>query len=153
MKNLLQPETAEEIRRRLMLLRPDSVRQWGSMSVTQALAHCTCSVQMAMGIIRPKREPFPTNIVGSLYKPLFFRREIPFRRNSQTAPELLSAHSTACDFESERTKLLTTINSFITTAPPSRPQYSHAFFGRLTSQQWAALVYRNLDHHLRQFDV
>jgi uncharacterized protein DUF1569 len=153
MKNLFQPESAEEIRQRIMRLRSDSVRQWGSMSPAQALAHCTNSVEMAMGIIRPKRTSFPTNIFGSLFKPIFFRQEIPFRRNSQTAPELLPPHSTACDFESERTRLMESINRFVTTVPVSFSQYSHFFFGKLTSQQWAALIYKHLDHHLRQFDV
>jgi hypothetical protein len=153
MKNLLQPESAEEIRQRLMRLRSDSVRQWGSMSLAQALAHCICSVEMAMGVIKPRRAPFPTNIGGSLFKPLFFRREIPFRRNSQTAPELLSSQSTACDFEVERAKLMVSISSFVTTTPASRSQHSHSFFGKLTSEQWAALIYKHLDHHLRQFDV
>ena len=84
-------------------------------------------LRLTMGIIKPKRESFPTNIIGTLFKPLFFGREIPFRRNSQTAPELLSAHSTACDFESERTMLLASINRFVTTAPAPYSQYLHAF--------------------------
>lgn len=68
MKNLFQAESADEIRQRIMRLRSDSIRQWGSMSLAQALAHCTCSVEMAMGIIKPKRESFPTNIIGTLYR-------------------------------------------------------------------------------------
>jgi hypothetical protein len=153
MKNVFQPESAEEIRQRVMRLRSDSVRQWGRMSLAQALAHCTRSVEMAMGVIQPKRASFPTNIIGSLFKPLFFRLEIPFRRNSRAAPELLPPDSTAWDFEIERTKLLASINRFVTTAPAPCSQYSHAFFGKLTSQQWAALIYKHFDHHLRQFDV
>jgi Protein of unknown function (DUF1569) len=119
------------------------------MSLSQALAHCTRSVEMAMGIIKPKRASFPTNIIGSLFKPLFFRQEIPFRRNSRAAPELLSAGSIAWDCESERTKLLASINRFVTTAPAPCSQYSHAFFGKLTSQQWAALIYKFDAHPLR----
>jgi hypothetical protein len=29
----------------------------------------------------------------------------------------------------------------------------HSFFGRLTAQAWAILMYKHLDHHLRQFGV
>src|ERR1700761_3085824 len=104
MKNLSHPDSAKEIRQRVTRLRSDSVRQWGSMSLAQTLAHCTCSIEMAMGVIKPKRASFPANIIGSLFKPIFFKREIPFRPNSRTAPELLSANSTTGDFESERTK-------------------------------------------------
>src|SRR6202012_1633001 len=89
-KHLFQKEAADEIIQRIRRLHPDKARQWGSMSLPQALAHCTSSVEMAMGIIQPRREPFPMNLIGSLFKPFFFRREIPFRRNSGAAPELLS---------------------------------------------------------------
>lgn len=48
-------------------------------------------------------------------------------------------------------RLMASINRFVTTPPASHSQYSHSFFGKLTSQQWAALIYKHLDHHLRQF--
>jgi hypothetical protein len=38
-----------------MRLRFDNMRQWGQ----QALAHCTCSIEMALGIVKPKRASFP----------------------------------------------------------------------------------------------
>lgn len=50
-------------------------------------------------------------------------------------------------------RLMASINRFVTTPPASHSQYSHSFFGKLTSQQWAALIYKHLDHHLRQFGV
>mgnify|MGYP001794749648 CR=1 FL=1 len=28
---------------------------------------------------------------------------------------------------------------------------AHAFFGRMPGQEWAILMYKHLDHHLRQF--
>jgi LPS sulfotransferase NodH len=31
--------------------------------------------------------------------------------------------------------------------------HPHSFFGRLTPQEWAVLMYKHLDHHLRQFGV
>ena len=27
----------------------------------------------------------------------------------------------------------------------------HSFFGRLTPEEWAVLMYKHVDHHLRQF--
>jgi hypothetical protein len=31
------------------------------------------------------------------------------------------------------------------------PAQAHSFFGRLTPEEWATLMYKHLDHHLRQF--
>jgi hypothetical protein len=32
-------------------------------------------------------------------------------------------------------------------------QYPHPFFGPLKAEQWAILMYKHVDHHLRQFGV
>ena len=31
--------------------------------------------------------------------------------------------------------------------------HPHSFFGRLVPEEWAVLMYKHLDHHLRQFGV
>jgi hypothetical protein len=37
----------------------------GNMTVAQTLAHCTSGLEMAMGVINPKRAPFPANVMGA----------------------------------------------------------------------------------------
>ena len=32
-------------------------------------------------------------------------------------------------------------------------KHAHTFFGPLTPEEWARLMYKHLDHHLRQFGV
>jgi len=112
MKNLFDPTSAEDIKQRIMRLYPKSERQWGNMSVAQTLAHCTSGIQMATGVINPKRAPFPANIIGLVIKPLVFRDDKPMRRNSPSSPELFSAAPSQCDFERERTHLVATIDDF-----------------------------------------
>lgn len=153
MKTFFQPGVPEQLQRRIMLLRPESHPQWGTMSLPQALAHCTCSVEMAMGTISIKRAAFPLRVFGTLFKPFFFNREIPFRRLSRTAPELLRENESAVDFEHERRKLVASLDEFAARGPESCPSGPHAFFGRLTPEQWGALIYKHLDHHLRQFNA
>ena len=82
MKDLFDPTLVEQTRQRILQLRPESERQWGSMTVAQTLAHCTAGVEMAMGIIKPKRASFPANVLGPLIKPLVLRDDKPMRRNS-----------------------------------------------------------------------
>lgn len=98
-----------------------------------------------------KRASFPLRLFGTIFKPFFFRREIEFRRNSNTAPELLVDNEVASDFEYERRRLLASIETFIARGPQGCSTDVHAFFGHLTPDEWGALIYKHLDHHLRQF--
>ena len=153
MKNLFDPTLVEDIKRRILRLTPESERQWGSMTVAQTLAHCTSGVQMATGVIRPRRASFPANVLGLVIKPLVFGDDKPMRRNSPSAAELFSADPSQCDFERERARLIATIDGFANNGEACCSRHPHPFFGPLKPQQWAILMYKHIDHHLRQFGV
>src|SRR5208282_443691 len=53
----------------------------------------------------------------------------------------------------ERERLSALIDRFAATGPAGCTKHPHSFFGRLTPDQWAILMYKHLDHHLRQFGV
>jgi transposase InsO family protein len=42
---------------------------------------------------------------------------------------------------------------FARLGPEGCTKHPHSFFGRLTPQEWAMLMYKHVDHHLRQFGV
>jgi hypothetical protein len=153
MKDLFDQILVEDTKQRILQLRPESERQWGSMAVAQTLAHCTSGIEMAMGVIHAKRAPFPANLLGPLIKPLVFRDNKPMRRNSPSSPELLSAEPTQCELQRERSRLIAAIDSFASQGAPCCTSYPHPFFGPLNPEQWAILMYKHVDHHLRQFGV
>lgn len=153
MKDLFDSAQVEGIKQRIMRLHPGSERQWGSMTPAQTLAHCTSGVQMAMGVIKPKRAPFPASALGVLIKPLVFSNDKPLRRNSPSSPELFPADPAQCDFDRERAHLITTIDTFAGRGAACCSQHPHPFFGPLKPRQWAILMYKHVDHHLRQFGV
>lgn len=153
MKNLFEPTLVEEVKRRIMRLRPESERQWGKMPLSLVLAHCTSGFQMAMGTINPKRASFPANVIGPLIKPLVFGDDKPIRRNSPSSPELFVADPTQLEFERERAQLINAIDSFVATGAAGCTKHPHPFFGPLKPQQWAILMFKHVDHHLRQFGV
>jgi hypothetical protein len=108
---------------------------------------------MATGDLNVKRAGFPANILGRLIKPAVFGDDKPIRRNSPSAPELFTADSTQADFEHERAQLVTAVDSFATRGAACCSRHPHPFFGPLKAEQWAILMYKHVDHHLRQFGV
>jgi hypothetical protein len=75
----------------------------------------------------------------------------PMRRNSPTAKILIVQDER--DLETERTRLCGLIDRFASAGPAGCTKHPHAFFGPLTPDEWAILMYKHLDHHLRQFGV
>jgi hypothetical protein len=150
MKNLFEPSTAAEVKQRLEHLGPESQRQWGKMTAPQAMAHCSAAMQWAVGDTSAPRV-FIGRIIGSMVKPMLLGDDKPMRRNAPTAKTLVMAHE--CDLARERERLRGLIDRFAAAGPQGCTKNPHSFFGRLTPQEWATLMYKHLDHHLRQFGV
>ena len=150
MKNLFDPSQVVEVTERLERLRPGSPRLWGKMTAPQAVAHCSASFEWALGDTRPPRM-FIGRIIGAFVKRMVLRNDDPFRRNSKTAPGLVVADQR--DLPTERTRLRGLINRFSSAGPAGCTRNPHSFFGRLTPEEWAVLMYKHVDHHLRQFGV
>jgi hypothetical protein len=150
MKNLFEPSTAAEVKQRLEHLGPESQRQWGKMTAPQAMAHCSAAMQWAVGDTSAPRV-FIGRIVGIMVKPILLGDDKPMRRNSPTAKTLVMTHE--CDLARERERLRGLIDRFAAAGPQGCTTNPHTFFGRLTPQEWATLMYKHLDHHLRQFGV
>jgi hypothetical protein len=148
MKNLFEPATAAEVKARLLKLRPDSARLWGTMNAAQAVAHCAIGMEAAVGDTRPKRM-FIGRIIGPVVKRLAIGNDQPIRRNTPTSPDLVVADER--ELESERRRLDRLIDRFAAAGPAGCTTHPHSFFGRLAPREWAVLMYKHLDHHLRQF--
>ena len=149
METLFQAGVAEEIKARAARLRPESERLWGKMTAAQAMAHCAIGFEWAMGDKTPPRM-FLLSILGRIVKPMALG-EKPLRRNSPTAPELVIAD--VRDLDREREKLFGLIDRFAGGGPAVCTKQPHSFFGSLKPEEWARLMYKHLDHHLRQFGV
>ena len=148
MKSLFESGCVDEVQQRLSRLQPDQPGQWGKMNSAQMLAHCSLGLEMAAGEIRPPRALIG-RILGPVIKPMALRDNEPMRRNSPTANELVIKDDR--NFETERKRLSGLINRFAAAGPDACTAHPHAFFGSLTPDEWAILMYKHLDHHLRQF--
>lgn len=150
MKNLYEPAAVKEVKDRLAQLKPDSQRVWGKMNPAQAEAHCALGMEWAVGDTFPPRM-FIGSLIGRLVKRMALGDERPMRRNSPTAKSLVVADQR--DLDAERQRLCKLIDRFAAAGPAGCTKHPHSFFGKLTPEEWAILMYKHLDHHLRQFGV
>ena len=149
MKDLYQSKYLDEILLRFSKLSPDSQRLWGKMDVNQMLAHCSLSMESALG-----DKFYPQLMIGKLlgrflkYKIL---NEKPFSKNSPTNPSFVVTDLK--EFNKEKERLIELTKRFSTGGEEKCTRNPHSFFGKLTPHEWGVLMYKHLDHHLRQFNV
>ena len=149
METLFDRTNREAIQERLAALQPGASRQWGKMTPAQMLAHCSAALETATGD-RPMKQKF----LGKLLTPLVrsaILGDKPFGKNSPTDPTFVVSDER--DFEAERRRLTNLIDRFVTRGPSEAGTQTHAFFGRLTGEEWGLLMHKHLDHHLRQFGM
>ena len=150
MKTVFDAACVDELQHRLARLEAGNVRHWGKMNAAQMLAHCSKGVEMAAGELCPERVLIG-RMIGRLMKRAVLGDDKPMRRDSPTSKELLVADSP--DFEAEKARLSSLIGRFVEAGPAGCTSHPHAFFGPLNPDEWGILMYKHLDHHLRQFGV
>lgn len=148
--DLYNPAVAEAIKARVNRLAPDATRQWGKMAPGQMLAHCAGAMEFAVGDVLPPRA-FIGYLLGALAKRMALGNDAPLKPGAPTAKELVIRD--ARDFATERARLLGLIDRFSAGGAARCTTHPHTFFGPLTQAQWSELMYKHLDHHLRQFGV
>jgi Protein of unknown function (DUF1569) len=150
MKSLFEPGTSKEIRERIGRLGPASQRQWGKMTAAQAMAHCAVGMEWAVGdILEPRM--FLGRILGPIAKSQVLKDEKPMGRNAPTAKSLMVKDDR--DLGKECARLSSLVDRFAAGGPQGCTKNPHTFFGKMTPEEWAQLMYKHLDHHLRQFGV
>ncbi len=150
MKTLFQPQAVTEVNQRLDLLQPNSPRQWGKMTPAQAVAHLARSMEMATGDWKPSRM-FAGYLFGPIVKGIALKDDQPLGKNAPTMSELKVQDDR--DLDRERQHLASLIRQFSRGGPAGCTTHPHSFFGKLTPDEWAKLMYKHIDHHLRQFGV
>lgn len=145
--SLFDPAGLAALLARIDGLRPDSPRQWGKMTIGQMLAHCQQPLRVASGEL-----PLRRSLIGVLFGRLAKRQLLapkPWQQGMPTAPEFRITD--ARDFGEEQQALRALVQRFGEAGPAGLTKAPHPFFGPLTSDEWQALQWRHLDHHLRQF--
>jgi hypothetical protein len=133
--------------RRIATWRAEDRPLWGKFDARAAVCHCQQPLRVALGELR-----LPRTWVGRLFGGLVKRSMLgsrPFARNLPTESRFLVPSSAS--FEAERDLLTLLLRRFGEAGPRAAPRGPHPFFGALSPKQWALLMGKHLDHHLRQF--
>jgi hypothetical protein len=145
MKSMLQPETREEVRRRLASVPADRAPLWGDMTAPRMVAHLADAMRMALGDLHVPQKRMPLR-----YPPLkqLVLYVVPFPRGAPTARELIDR--APGDIDAER-RAIDGLLERLGARTRDAPAPAHPIFGPLTVRQWGVLGYKHTDHHLRQF--
>jgi hypothetical protein len=145
MKSIWQDESRKELSDRVVGLAWDRRAQWGKFTAPRMVCHLADSLRMAMGDLPVKSRHLPIR-----YPPLkqLIIYVAPFPKSASTAPELLTRQPR--DWTTDIADLQGLLDRAAGMATTEMwPE--HPLFGTLSRRAWGVLIYRHMDHHLRQF--
>jgi hypothetical protein len=148
--NIFTKEIAGQVVQRIESLQPTTTPQWGKMTVAQMLAHCSVAYEMVFENIHAKPNPLMRFLLKTFVKSGIVN-EVPYKKNSQTAPAFLITGDR--DFATEKNRLVNYVNNAQALGEPFFDHKESLSFGTLTVTEWNNLFYKHLDHHLTQFGV
>jgi hypothetical protein len=148
MKNFFERPDRESILDRLDRLQPGATRQWGTMDVAQMCAHCAIALEVAAGDVT-KKQAFIGKVLAPFVRGKVLRQAGRLSKNSPTDPTFVV--SDPRDFEKERARLVALAKRCGEAGAHAADGRVHSFFGKMTGEEWGVLMYKHLDHHLRQF--
>lgn len=145
--SLFAPADLEALLARVRGLSPSARAQWGKMDVAQALAHVSVSLRVALGDAKVKR-----GLLGHLFGGLAKGGALgpkPFGKGLPTDASYRVRDPR--DFAKEQAELVSLVERTARGGPGGFTTNPHPFFGPLAPAEWDVLLWKHLDHHLRQF--
>ena len=148
LRSLRNDRLRQSILLRIERLSPEAERRWGIMDPALLLPHLARGLRRALGEI-PTTPP-PGRLRPALLR-FFFVHHLPWPEGKLKAPP--GAFDLAPgNWESHRQEVVDLVQRFAQSRPEDLGQF-HPSLGRMTARDWDVLMYRHLDHHLRQFGV
>ena len=149
MKNWFNPPDATAAVDRLERLSPSAKAQWGRFTAHDALCHLADPLRVALGEKDAKRLASPVGLPVIAQLVVWV---LPWPKGAPTAPEYLPGKgmTNPTEFDRDKQTLLGLLQRF-SEYPADQDFPPNPVFGRLTRQGWGRLMWRHVDHHLRQF--
>ncbi|MEC4005028.1 DUF1569 domain-containing protein [Flavobacterium sp. SUN052] len=147
MNSIYDIASNDEMIARINKLTPESKALWGKMNVSQMFKHTNEAIIVAFGENSIKVN-FVMKILGKLLKNKVFNTE--FQKNSPTAKEFIFTEN--YDFENSKIELIKNYNRF-KEGHTAIKLINHPFWGKMSYEDWDKLMWKHVDHHLKQFGV
>lgn len=148
--NIFNTADYNSISQRLSKVQAQSQRHWGTMTPAQMLRHCRAQIDFILApSAHVKVYPTPFRYGPIKWLALY---GMAWPKNSKTAPELdvnKKLNDTG-EFQQEHTLLTAALQKLV---QRNDADAIHPLFGRLGRKDWGRVVWKHLDHHLRQFGV
>ncbi len=124
---------------------PTTRARWGKFDAARMTCHLNDSLAVVLGEIpshslnRKTFQHFPLKHLAMYV--------VPFPKGFPAPPEMLSTEPATFDVDGQR--LFGLLNRRAQTRKAAAPE--HPLFGPLTTDEWNALQWKHIDHHLKQF--
>lgn len=148
MKDIFDAKVTQELIGRINALTPETVPNWGKMSVDQMLAHCCVAYEMAYTDKHPKPNALMRFILKAFVKNGVVN-ETPYKKNIRTAPQFIITDRK--NFKEEKARLINYLEHTCKLGKAHFEGKESISFGPMTSIEWNNQFYKHLDHHLTQF--
>ena len=151
LKNWFNERDATDVLRRLERLSATAQPKWGALTPSTLVCHLADPVRLALGEKSASRVRSPIGLPGIAHLVVWV---LPWPKGAPAAPEFLpgTGMTPPGDFERDKRTLVDLLKRF-SAVPADRALVSNPVFGSLSRRAWGRLMWRHLDHHLRQFDL
>jgi hypothetical protein len=149
-QNIFNEQDYAIILQRISHINDAAARQWGAMNVAEMLVHCNLQLKLVLYEIEGKKHE------GSFILRTGFGRWMglygPLWKKGATTPTQMNIKNQNLPIgkvEAEKEILLNYLNTILT----KDVFQEHPIFGKLNKKDWGRLIWKHLDHHLRQFNA
>jgi Protein of unknown function (DUF1569) len=147
-QNIFNEQDYAIILQRIVNITESSTKQWGTMNVAEMLVHCNLQLKLALHEIEGTKHE------GSFILRTGFGRWMglygPRWKKGTTTPtqmNVLQQKLPIGKVDAEKETLLNYLKVILT----KDAFQEHPIFGKLNKKDWGRLIWKHLDHHLRQF--
>jgi hypothetical protein len=148
--NIFSKEVTDSIIQRINQIQPHSQPLWGTMSASKMMTHCCVIYEYTFEKSELRQNPIMVFVLRTFLKKLV-TNEVPYKKNSQTAPQFIIKDEK--DFEREKNRLIQYIQKVQELGENHFDGKYYYSFGNMTKTEWNNMFYKHLDHHLKQFGV
>ncbi len=148
MKSIYDTKTNNELLVRITNLNSLTIPKWGKMSVAQMLKHVTIPYN---DIMEGKQKKSKFSFIFRFLMKGVLTGDTPYKKNSPTAKRFIIKEEP--DFELVKADLVEKMIKVHNMGKVSFEGRVHPLIGKLTANEWSNMLYKHLDHHLKQFGV